>query len=142
MAPIYSSTAQCIILEDIDEDTGHTLVHYLCTGEYEEHCKRCNGPEQYRRSVLAYVAASNLSLGELESLASEQMEQYERVVDIFQILAVAPEIWPMVLADEDYVDADHLVDKVTAALECDLDLYDRDGFVHFGQSLEFDNFLL
>lgn len=142
MAPIYSSTAQCIILEDIDEDTGHTLVHYLCTGEYEEHCKRCNGPEQYRRSVLAYVAASNLSLGELESLASEQMEQYERVVDIFQILAVAPEIWPMVLADEDDVYADHLVDKVTAALECDLDLYDRDGFVHFGQSLEFDNFLL
>lgn len=37
---------------------------------------------------------------------------------------------------------DHLVDKVTAALEGELDLYDRGWFVYFGQSLEFDYFLL
>lgn len=48
----------------------------------------------------------------------------------------------MVSADDEDVYADHLVDNVTAALEGGLDLYDKDGFVHFGQSLEFDNFLL
>ena len=64
-----------------------------------------------------------LSLGELESLAVAHMERYEDDVDIFQILIVALEVWPMVLADDDDDDddddvyADHLVDKVTAALE-------------------------
>lgn len=59
-----------IWLTEIDEDVGHTLVHYLYTGEYQtlresEHRRHT----EYKRSVLVYCAASNLEIVDLGDMA-------------------------------------------------------------------------
>lgn len=83
-----------IWLTEIDEDVGHTLVHYLYTGEYQtlresEHKRHT----EYKRSVLVYCAASNLEMVGLGDMALGHMEHFANSVDIYQILNLAKTVY-------------------------------------------------
>jgi hypothetical protein len=67
-------------LHSVDEDTGHVLVHYLCTGTYQtldnmNASTDNNGRVEFKRAVMAYFAARTYELDGLQQLAMENIER-------------------------------------------------------------------
>ncbi|KAL4861161.1 zinc-binding dehydrogenase-domain-containing protein [Aspergillus spectabilis] len=79
-----------IALDDIDGDIGHTVVHFLCTGQYET---LSSAPDEnsssldleYRRSVQTYHAARTHGLHGLENLAIKYIRSGMWVVQLAKI---------------------------------------------------------
>ncbi|KAJ9666184.1 hypothetical protein H2201_003618 [Coniosporium apollinis] len=85
-----------IKLPKVDQDTGHTLVHYLYTGTYQT--LRPKGVSldairiiEYKRSVLAYCAARRHGLPGLASLAKRNIKNLDKEISIFEFLDIASE---------------------------------------------------
>jgi hypothetical protein len=81
LRPFYKN----IELPDLDDDVGHTLVHYLYTGAYRT--LKLRGVVQdiekiteYKKSVLVYSAARTYGLNGLEMLAKTHMEILEEEI--------------------------------------------------------------
>ncbi|USP82273.1 uncharacterized protein yc1106_09547 [Curvularia clavata] len=80
-----------IYLPDLDEDTGHVLAHYLYTGTYQTlDCMVTSENEElqieFKRAVLAYVAARSLGLDGLEQLAKNKVEDFGAKMSIIDIV--------------------------------------------------------
>ncbi|KAF1847187.1 uncharacterized protein K460DRAFT_413983 [Cucurbitaria berberidis CBS 394.84] len=80
-----------IHLSDVDEGTGHVLVHYLYTGAYQtlndmESSTLKKGIIEFRRALLAYIAAKKYSLHGLKNLARDEVKRFGAELDIFDIV--------------------------------------------------------
>ena len=67
-------------LSEVDEDIGHTFVHFLYTGTYETLSPRpCSDihvvPREFERSVQVYRAAKTYGVHGLEELAKKYIEK-------------------------------------------------------------------
>ncbi|KAL5425946.1 hypothetical protein PMIN06_012981 [Paraphaeosphaeria minitans] len=80
-----------IHLPDVDESTGHVLVHYLHTGLDQT----LNGNEmslvpvaitEFKRAVLAYTAANKYGLFDLQQLAKHKIECFGAEINIFDVV--------------------------------------------------------
>ncbi|OJD22777.1 hypothetical protein ACJ73_05871 [Blastomyces percursus] len=94
-----------IKLPDVDEDIGHTLVHFLYTGTYETlgsapDPRISSAAGEYRRSTLVYQVARTYGLPELEALAKKYMEHFGGSVSIFDILRAAKGVFSKLPDDE------------------------------------------
>lgn len=107
LAPSYRifSYSQRIELPELDEDIGHTLVHYLYAGTYQTLKPRdisgnIDMTTEYRRSILIYCAARTYGLNGLVSHAKGNMGSFDKELSIFDILGLAREIYSKLPADE------------------------------------------
>jgi hypothetical protein len=79
-----------ISLYDVEMETGHTLVHYLYTREYQtldtvvdSTLDACDG---LKRALLVYIMVNNYNLPGLRELALRQIQDLCARLDIFDIL--------------------------------------------------------
>jgi hypothetical protein len=89
-----------IPLADVDEDIGHTFVHFLYTGKYETLYSNCDRVREYKRSVLAYQAARKYGLPELESVARKYIEHFGALMELEDILDTAVDVFMKLPHDE------------------------------------------
>ncbi|KAH9864710.1 hypothetical protein J1614_010646 [Plenodomus biglobosus] len=78
---------------DLDDGTGHTLVHYLYTGNYETlHCKvSSRASDRIQRALLVYFMANKYDLHDLEQLAKQEIEQQAVELSICEVLEAIKE---------------------------------------------------
>ncbi|KAL4929427.1 uncharacterized protein BDV17DRAFT_74774 [Aspergillus undulatus] len=89
-------------LGDVDEDIGHTFMHYLYTGNYETqkpfpldaNSDTTRGKLEFTRSMLAYRAAMTYGLPELAELAQGYMQTFVKHVDVLEMINLARENFP------------------------------------------------
>ncbi|PLN84983.1 hypothetical protein BDW42DRAFT_17601 [Aspergillus taichungensis] len=95
-------------MSDVDEDVGHTMVHFLYTGGYET----VRSPlgegtsdlaREYKRSVLVYHASRTWGLTNLEVLAQQKMLLLDEELPILEILRVVREAFSSLPADETWL---------------------------------------
>jgi hypothetical protein len=110
---------QVLELKDLDEDTGHTVVHYLYTDLY----KTLNTPGipkdtevEYKRSVLAYSAAKLYGLDGLAEQAVKVIEELDKNVSVFKTLAACRHAYQHHLFEDEWR-LQYLRGKLVAALE-------------------------
>ena len=92
-------------LPEIDADVGHTLVHFLFTGDYNtlglggvpEHVR---ATAEFKRSILAYCAARLCTIIALEELTKAEMERYSKQISISELHKVVLDIDDKIPADD------------------------------------------
>lgn len=85
-----------IQLPDVDEHTGHTLAHFLCTGTYQTLQGIEVSPEEearieFKRAFSAFVTANTYELAELQRLAMQNVKQHGNHMTIFDIVCAIDE---------------------------------------------------
>ncbi|RYO74103.1 hypothetical protein DL766_004924 [Monosporascus sp. MC13-8B] len=124
---------QCIIhLPDVDESTGHVVVHYLYTGAYQTLDDTETSPVEevnieFKRAVLAYIAAKTYGLQGLQQLAKHKMEHFGTEMDIFDVVEAIKEHFSK-LPDDTAWFHDYLEGKAKSAFEEDHTVFARDNF--------------
>jgi hypothetical protein len=94
---IWESSRSPVRLPDLDENTGHVLVHYLYTGTYQT-LGTLSFPDstrpgvEFKRAVLAYQAAKTYELPGLQKLAKGSIERFGSGMDIFDVLEATKDI--------------------------------------------------
>ncbi|KAL3475549.1 hypothetical protein BJX99DRAFT_259323 [Aspergillus californicus] len=131
-----------IHLADVDDDIGHTLVHFLCTGKYETLNSDFDHAREYRRSVLVYQAARTYELVDLESVAQKYIIHFSGWVSFRDILHTAREIVPRLPREEHWFDW-YLRLCFKRSFLKDARLFHREELTEsMGQSTRFDRLLL
>ncbi|KAE8337513.1 hypothetical protein BDV24DRAFT_139981 [Aspergillus arachidicola] len=143
----YNPSLKFVSSIDVDEDIGHTLVHYLYTGEYET---LRDGPDptiprrtiEYRRSAFAYLAARKYGLGGLEAHAKHYIEVFDRDVPTPDILRIARSIYSKLPRDETWFQ-DYIRVKMEDEFEADDAVFKREWFLNgIGRDASFDRLLV
>jgi hypothetical protein len=138
---------QIIELPEVDEDIGHTLVHYLLTGAYQtlkpqDDLGTPNSTTEYRRSILVYFTASKYGLDILTDHARRNMELFDKRLTIFEILDVARDTYPKLTEDEIWF-LNYLKTKVEAAFEADESIFTQERFLDYiGEATVFNKALV
>ena len=88
-----------IELREVDEDVGHTLIHYIYTGQYqtlglESVPFDLRATTEFKRGVLAYCAALLCGIESLEVLTREKMEESNKDLSLFDMQRVVEEVTP------------------------------------------------
>ncbi|KAI9934569.1 hypothetical protein ASPWEDRAFT_43988 [Aspergillus wentii DTO 134E9] len=138
-----------LFLSDVDEDVGHTLLHYLYTGGYETikpwpfmDVDLSKWELEYRRSALAYCAARTYQLDGLIAHAQHYMEKFASMISIFALLNIVTGVYPSLSEGEDWF-LDHVKSRIAAAFAEDNTLFVQDSFLKtFGEVPAFDRFLM
>ncbi|PYH43086.1 uncharacterized protein BP01DRAFT_375698 [Aspergillus saccharolyticus JOP 1030-1] len=119
-------------LPDVDEDIGHTIIHYLYTGEYQT-VKPPSTYElpsltvEYTRSIFAYRAA-------------RYMQIFDKDISIMEIISLGRKAFPRI-SEEPWF-SEYLKARITASFEADEGIFQREQFFEgFGESLDFNKFL-
>ncbi|KAF2804327.1 uncharacterized protein BDZ99DRAFT_545605, partial [Mytilinidion resinicola] len=134
-------------LPEVDEDIGHTLVHYLYTGTYQTLKPRgvFGTPKtttEYRRGFLVYYIARLYGLDGLAEHAIKNMEMFDQGLSIFEILDIARDLYPKFLKDENWL-LDYLKTKIEAAFEADETIFAQERFFdHIGEAAAFNKALV
>jgi hypothetical protein len=89
-----------VILSDVHNDIGHTLVHFLYTGTYQTLKPPSVGDDdfsdgllEYKRSLQVYWAAKRYGLEGLEHYAHENMQKYGTDMCITDVMTIAEDIY-------------------------------------------------
>ncbi|KAL4778792.1 hypothetical protein BJX76DRAFT_122368 [Aspergillus varians] len=132
-------------LSEVDDDIGHTFIHYLYTGDYQtlKPPTTCNLPRravEYSRSILAYHAALTYSLDGLADHARKYIQIFDKDIPIFEIIALARKTFPRITKDAWY--SEYLTTKIMASFETEEGIFQQDEFFKgFGAAPDFDKFL-
>ena len=138
--------SRVVRLPEINEDVGHTFIHYLYTGNYQtlKPSSTCDMPRhaiEYSRSVLAYHAALSCGLDGLAGHAREYMQTFDKDIPIFDIIALGRKNFPRITEDTWF--SEYLTAKIMASFEADEQIFQREEFLEgFGKALDFDKFLV
>lgn len=132
---------------DVNEDIGHSVVHYLYTGQYQtimapSSPTTSRRQTEYVQSVHIYSVALGYRIKGLDTLAKHYMLLFEDSVDIFQILSVARKEYGEIRNLDDWYPK-YLVNKIQCAFEKDEDVFKREEFTAIlGEDAKFDQFLM
>ncbi|PVH92840.1 hypothetical protein DM02DRAFT_542797, partial [Periconia macrospinosa] len=118
-------------LKDLDEDTGHTVVHYLYTDLYQT----LNTPGilkddevEYKRSVLAYSAAKLYSLDGLAKHAVKVIEELDKHMSVFKTLDACRRAYQHHPFEDEWL-FQYLRKKLISALERSDTLFEQKQFL-------------
>ena len=145
MARCKSTPWRSVIeLPEVDESIGHTLVHYLYTGNYETldlgHWSK--ELKAYKISVRSYCVARKYGLGGLVELAQKQVENISKGISIFDMLDIAREVYKKLPDDETWF-AFYLKEEIKAAFKKDGELFTSGAFLkRVGGVKKLDKFLV
>ncbi|EAU30032.1 predicted protein [Aspergillus terreus NIH2624] len=143
---LSSRSGSAQILESVDPDIGHTLVHYLYTGTYETlRCSSSEGPRraiEFRRSVHVYHAARMYEIDGLVQYAKEYMRRFDDAATLFDILDVGREVFSKLPEDETWFQ-EYIEEKMNSALEADQESF-KDNLLRYGigRDIRFDPLIL
>lgn len=140
----YSEWGINIQLPDIDEDVGHTLVHFLYTGEYQTLSPLAvlDNAIEYKRSIRIYFVARGYELDDLVSHAKSKMRELEEGLSIFSILDIAVEMLPKLLPDETWF-FEYIHNIILEAFKKEQSLFTDERFLDcMGKNVAFDKFLV
>jgi hypothetical protein len=116
----------------VNEDVGHTLVHFLCTGNYET-LRTTSEPGaskveiEFRRSMLVYQAASEYDLYDLKTYAKKYIEVFGESMSIFDIMEAAREIYSKLPKDEIWL-AGYIYKQLRIAFSLDTNIFRHEEF--------------
>ena len=116
----------------MDEEVGHTVVHFLCTGNYET-LRTASEPGafkmaiEYRRSMLVYQAAREYDLYDLETYAKKYIEMFGELMSIFDRMEAAREIYSKLPQDETWL-ASYINKQLRIAFSLDTNIFQRENF--------------
>ncbi|GMF81964.1 unnamed protein product [Aspergillus oryzae] len=132
-------------LPDVDEDIGHTIIHYLYTGDYQT-VKPSSISQLWRRaieyaqSVFAYRAAVRYGLDGLAEHAKRYMGIFDKEVSIINIISLGRKAFPRI-SEEPWF-SEYLTAQITASFKADEGIFQQEQFFEgFGESVDFDKFL-
>lgn len=95
------------MLADIEEDVGHTLVHFLYSGSYETIgsalAEGSHAEREYRRSLSVYQASRAYNIPELGELAKKYAEHFVQAVSFYEILRATREVFSKLPEDESWL---------------------------------------
>ena len=140
------NNCKTITLSDVDERIGHTLMHYLYTGDFQVQKASSNSgtPKKqvyYAQSVLAYCTATKYSLSGLQDHAKGFMEAFGPSNSIHDIVDLAREVYSRVGEDPWYLQ--HLTARIQAAFDADDRIFSEERFLNgFGEGSPLDKFLV
>lgn len=146
-AKVPGSGRLVLYLPEANEDIGHTLVHYYYTGQYQTlRDASISGmqarKEEYRRSVLTYQAAVCYGMSFLEDISRHYIEVFGDAVNIFEILAMAKDVYPRIQSTSSWYPA-YLVDRMTSAFSSNEEIFQCDEFNRcFGADPKLDIFMV
>ena len=132
-------------LPEVDDDIGHTIIHYLYTGDYQtlKLSSTYNMPRravEYSRSVLTYHAALRCGLDGLADHARKYIQTFDNNVSIFDIIALGRKNFRRITEDAWY--SEYLTTKIMASFENDERIFQQEEFFKgFGEAPDFDKFL-
>ncbi|KAL2835853.1 hypothetical protein BJY01DRAFT_252294 [Aspergillus pseudoustus] len=127
-----------VVLDDVEEDIGHTVIHFLYTGRYETLDSGHHLAAEYRRGAQAYKAARRYDLFGLEAAARQQIEYFGPHVQLQTILETAREVLPDLPADETWF-KNYLKEYFASSFAESRDFFRQEEFVNaIGQSTAFD----
>ncbi|RHZ60744.1 uncharacterized protein CDV56_108116 [Aspergillus thermomutatus] len=122
------------ILSEVDDEVGHTVVHFLCTGNYET-LRTASEPGvskmaiEYRRSMLVYQAARKYDLYNLETYAKKYIEMFGESMSTFDRMEAAREIYSKLPQDETWL-ASYINKQLRIAFSLDKNIFQREEFYH------------
>ncbi|EFW16267.1 hypothetical protein D8B26_006039 [Coccidioides posadasii str. Silveira] len=122
-----------IEVPELDEDIGHTLVHFLYTDEYQtlKHpisSKAETKATEYRRSILVYQAASAYGLPLLLERAKERINEFDNAVSIFEALDIAKIVYEKLQDGDKEWFCGYIRRKLENAFDADDTLFAQDQF--------------
>ncbi|EAL91126.1 hypothetical protein KXX54_001501 [Aspergillus fumigatus] len=131
------------ILSKVNEEVGHTVVHFLCTGNYET-LRTASEPGaskigiEFRRSMLVYQAAKEYDLYDLETYAKKYIEVFGESMSIFDIMEAAREIYSKLPKDEIWLTG-YIYKQLEIAFSLDRNIFQRvDFYDGVGKDPNFD----
>ncbi|EAW14873.1 uncharacterized protein ACLA_002840 [Aspergillus clavatus NRRL 1] len=122
------------ILSEVDDEVGHTVVHFLRTGNYET-LRAASEPGvskmaiEYRRSMLVYQAARKYDLCDLETYAKKYIEMFGESMSTFDRMEAAREIYSRLPQDETWL-ASYINKQLRIAFSLDETIFQREEFYH------------
>lgn len=121
-----------IYLPDIDENTGHVLVHYLYTGAYQTLDNTKTSPDkeasvEFKRAFLAYAVAKTYELAGLQQLAMHKIEHHGAGMTIFDVIQALNEDFSTLQGRIDWFQH-YLNEKVKVAFEEDYTIFANNDF--------------
>ncbi|KAL4941945.1 hypothetical protein BDV06DRAFT_222641 [Aspergillus oleicola] len=131
-----------VVLGDVDEDIGHTLIHFLSTGQYETLNSGYNLAREYRRSVLAYETARRYGLLGLEEVARKHIKHFGALVHLQDVLETAKLIFWHLPTDETWF-KDYLKEYFANSFNEDKYFFYREELITvIGESASFDRAIM
>ena len=133
---VYYSGGRTIEEPELDEDIGHTLVHFLYTDEYQT-LKRPilrkveDEATEYRRSVLVYQTASKYELPLLMEHAKENIGKFDDAASVFEALDIAKVVYDKLQGGDEVWFYNYLKRKLKDAFDADEILFAQDKFIGF-----------
>ncbi|KAF4211303.1 hypothetical protein CNMCM5878_002840 [Aspergillus fumigatiaffinis] len=119
-------------LSEVDDEVGHTIVHFLCTGNYETlRTASETGVSkvviEYRRSMLVYEAANKYGLYDLKAYAKKYIEMFGKSMSIFDRMEAAREIYSKLPKDEIWLTG-YIYKQLQIAFSLDRNIFQRVDF--------------
>ncbi|KZM24703.1 uncharacterized protein EKO05_0007116 [Ascochyta rabiei] len=136
--PIRNPWTSEMVLEDVDADTGHVLIHFLHTGTYQtlsnESSEAVESPEPdtatdtFQKAVRALQAATKYGLPGLQQLAHAEMERHGADMDLHEaVRAITEENVAGSLAESSWLQ-EFVSLKVRAAFEHNAGIFSEPDF--------------
>lgn len=105
--PPSSPFSSNITLNDVHEDAGHSLVHFLYTGCYQtikSPLKKgvSDVAREYRKSVFVYEASRKYGIIDLENLAHQYIQRFGEGLTLSEILSETSDIFSRQWEDKDW----------------------------------------
>ncbi|EAW24053.1 uncharacterized protein NFIA_036250 [Aspergillus fischeri NRRL 181] len=130
-------------LSEVDEEVGHTIVHFLCTGSYEtlrtaSDSGLSNMATEYRRSMLVYHAARKYDLYDLEMYAKKYIKMFGESMSAFDSMEAARKIYSKLPQGEVWL-PNYLHEQLRVAFLSDTNIFQREEFYDgVGEDPDFD----
>lgn len=133
------------MLHDIHEDAGHTLVHFLYSGEYETINEPLNEDtsdigREYKRSILVYQASRKYGVDALEARAQKYIQHFGDGLPLHDMLRITRDVFSRLPEGESWLPCfintrlQHMLDP--SKIACSLsDLYSNLGHNHHFDSI-------
>lgn len=128
----------------MNEDVGHTLVHYLYTGTFQ----KLQSPDddelavELEKNVNLYGVAAEYGLTGLKELVLEKIQNKQGLGDIFDILDTIKKASKTLLKD-DLGLKPYIKRELKTAFESDDTLFGKERFIElFGEAKQFDRILM
>lgn len=122
-----------ISLPDLDEDTAHTLVHYLYTRKYQTLKSHASDKEGsisgYKLGVCVYCAATRYKLPGLAELAKQKIQSFGEDLSVLEILVASRENMFAELPDDEVWFNTYLEDAIKSAVSENPELFTKAGLL-------------
>ncbi|KAL1651449.1 hypothetical protein SLS61_005400 [Didymella pomorum] len=88
--PRSGKTGRVVNLPDVDVDTGHIIVHFLHTAQYqtlpnsEEETAADHSKADFKKAIAAFIAAKKYGLATLRGLAKDRVFKLAETINIIQ----------------------------------------------------------